>query len=257
MDRLARGAVPHDHRLALVRDAERSDVRRFQLGQLQGLHRHRELRRPDFVGVVLDPTGRGKKLLEFPLSQRNDFAVRVEDNRAGRSRSLIEGQNIGHGGACRMRERRVAIDARSPDQTFYSIPIDDMPCGKLSCAQGAPSKHDRYSTKPRRMSLIIAHRGASADAPENTLAAFRLAWQQGADGIEGDFRLTSDGRIVCFHDDDTARVAGISLIVEETPLTKLRTLDVGAWKGKPWQGERIASLEEVLAEVPAGKQRCR
>jgi glycerophosphoryl diester phosphodiesterase len=104
------------------------------------------------------------------------------------------------------------------------------------------------------MTRIIAHRGASADAPENTLAAFRLAWRQEADGIEGDFRLTSDGRIVCIHDDVTARVAGTSLIVEHTPLAVLRTLDVGAWKGKRWQGERIASLEEVLAEVPAGKQ---
>lgn len=104
------------------------------------------------------------------------------------------------------------------------------------------------------MTRIIAHRGASADAPENTLAAFRLAWRQEADGIEGDFRLTSDGRIVCIHDEDTACVAGTSLIVEHTPLAVLQTLDVGAWKGKPWQGERIASLEEVLAEVPAGKQ---
>ncbi len=104
------------------------------------------------------------------------------------------------------------------------------------------------------MTLIIAHRGASADAPENTLAAFRLAWEQGADGIEGDFRLSSDGRIVCIHDEDTARVAGTSQIVEETPFAKLRALDVGAWKGEQWQGERIASLEEVLAMTPAGKQ---
>ena len=59
--------------------------------------------------------------------------------------------------------------------------------------------------------LLIAHRGASHEAPENTLAAFRLAWEQGADGIEGDFYLSKDGRIVCIHDKDTKRTAGKNL----------------------------------------------
>jgi glycerophosphoryl diester phosphodiesterase len=104
------------------------------------------------------------------------------------------------------------------------------------------------------MTQIIAHRGASSDAPENTLAAFRLAWEQGADGIEGDFALSSDGRIVCIHDKDTKRVAGIDFSVSETTLAELQTLDVGAWKGERWRGERIPTLEEVLAIVPAGKK---
>ena len=56
---------------------------------------------------------------------------------------------------------------------------------------------------------IVAHRGASADAPENTLAAFRLAWDQKADAIEGDFYLTRDQRIVCFHDRDAKRITGV------------------------------------------------
>ena len=50
---------------------------------------------------------------------------------------------------------------------------------------------------------IVAHRGASFDAPENTLAAFRLAWEQGSDGVEGDFYLTRDHQIVCIHDRST------------------------------------------------------
>ncbi|MFM1902441.1 MAG: hypothetical protein RLZZ440_341, partial [Planctomycetota bacterium] len=75
--------------------------------------------------------------------------------------------------------------------------------------------------------LITAHRGASYDAPENTLAAFRLAWEQGADAIEADFRLTSDGQIVCVHDADTERVAGVRHVVAETPLAELRALDAG------------------------------
>lgn len=51
-------------------------------------------------------------------------------------------------------------------------------------------------------SLIVAHRGASEDAPENTLPAFELAWEQGADAIEGDFHLTADGHVICLHDKD-------------------------------------------------------
>jgi glycerophosphoryl diester phosphodiesterase len=102
--------------------------------------------------------------------------------------------------------------------------------------------------------LIIAHRGASSDAPENTLAAFRLAWEQGADGIEGDFWLTSDGRVVCIHDAELTRLAGVGLVVKDTPFEQLQSLDVGLWKGEPWRGECIPSLEEVLAAVPAGKK---
>lgn len=101
--------------------------------------------------------------------------------------------------------------------------------------------------------LLIGHRGASREAPENTLAAFRLAWQQGADGIEADFRLTRDGRVVCLHDATTGRTAGVDICVAEASLEELQRLDLGAWKGTRWQGERIVTLEEVLARVPNGK----
>ncbi|HEX9078052.1 MAG TPA: glycerophosphodiester phosphodiesterase family protein, partial [Desulfuromonadaceae bacterium] len=105
-----------------------------------------------------------------------------------------------------------------------------------------------------RIPLIIGHRGASRDAPENTLAAFRLAWEQGADGIECDFRLTRDGRIVCIHDATTGRTAGVDLTVADASLDELRRLDAGAWKGSRWAGERIPLLEEVLALLPPGKR---
>ncbi|HEX9078132.1 MAG TPA: glycerophosphodiester phosphodiesterase [Desulfuromonadaceae bacterium] len=101
---------------------------------------------------------------------------------------------------------------------------------------------------------IIAHRGASHDAPENTLAAFRLAWEQGADGAEGDFRLTRDGEIVCLHDPTARRTTGRNLAVAEATLAQLRDLDAGAWKGKEWTGERIPTLREVVATVPPGKR---
>lgn len=104
--------------------------------------------------------------------------------------------------------------------------------------------------------LIVAHRGASYDAPENTLAAFRLAWAQGADAIEGDFHLTQDGRIACIHDADTKRVTdnAASWNVTETAWERLRTLDVGRWKGEAFSGEKIPSLAEVLAVVPPDKK---
>ncbi len=101
--------------------------------------------------------------------------------------------------------------------------------------------------------LLIAHRGASRDAPENTLAAFYLAWQQGADGIEADFRLTGDGRVVCLHDAGSGRTAGVDLAVSAVSLHELKQLDVGRWLGERWAGERIPTLEEVLERVPEGK----
>lgn len=101
---------------------------------------------------------------------------------------------------------------------------------------------------------IVAHRGASHDAPENTLAAFKLAWQQGADAIEGDFYLSKDGRVVCIHDPTTKRTADRDLKVAESTLAELQKLDVGSWKAPEYAGERIPTLEDVLATVPAGKR---
>ncbi len=97
---------------------------------------------------------------------------------------------------------------------------------------------------------IVAHRGASHDAPENTLAAFRLAWEQQADGIEGDFYLTKDRQIVCIHDADTERTAGVRGKVESMTLEQLRKLDAGSWKGERWKGEPIPTFDEVYQAVP-------
>jgi glycerophosphoryl diester phosphodiesterase len=102
--------------------------------------------------------------------------------------------------------------------------------------------------------MIIAHRGASHDAPENTLSAFELAIEQGADGFEGDFYLTKDGRVICLHDADTERVAGKKLLATKASFDELRALDVGSWKGPPWKGEQMPTLEEALAAVTPGKK---
>ena len=102
--------------------------------------------------------------------------------------------------------------------------------------------------------LIVAHRGASRDAPENTIPAFTLAWKQGADAIEGDFYLTKDGQIVCIHDKDTKRVAGKNLAVSQSTLGELRKLDVGAYRGKEFEGTVIPTIAEVFSTVPKQKK---
>jgi glycerophosphoryl diester phosphodiesterase len=102
--------------------------------------------------------------------------------------------------------------------------------------------------------LIVAHRGASHDAPENTLTAFRLGLQQGADAIEGDFHLTTDGQIVCMHDRTAKRTAGVDREVAAMTLAEVRQLDVGSWKGPSFAGERAPTLAEVLAIVPVDRK---
>jgi glycerophosphoryl diester phosphodiesterase len=101
---------------------------------------------------------------------------------------------------------------------------------------------------------IVAHRGASFDAPENTLAAIKLAWEQNADASEFDIFLTKDGKIVVIHDPTTNRTAGVAGKVAEMTLEQLRKLDVGKWKGAQFAGEKIPTLDEMLATVPAGKR---
>src|SRR4030095_10823194 len=101
---------------------------------------------------------------------------------------------------------------------------------------------------------IIAHRGASHDAPENTLAAVKLAWAQGADEVEVDVQFSKDGHVVVIHDDDTRKTTGVAKRVRDQALAELRRLDVGRWKDPKWAGERIPTLAEVLATIPSGKR---
>ena len=110
------------------------------------------------------------------------------------------------------------------------------------------------ATNPADGIEITAHRGASYLAPENTLAAIKLAWESGADSVEIDIYQTKDGQIVAIHDEDTKRTAGVKLPVADTSLARLRKLDVGRWKAAKYAGERIPTLAEVLATIPDGKR---
>jgi glycerophosphoryl diester phosphodiesterase len=102
---------------------------------------------------------------------------------------------------------------------------------------------------------IIAHRGYSAKAPENTLAAFALGWRSGADGCELDLHLSADEKIVVIHDANTQRTGGVNHVVAETDSTTLTQLEVGSWKAPKWTSEKIPTLDQALATLPAGKQR--
>ncbi len=96
---------------------------------------------------------------------------------------------------------------------------------------------------------IIAHRGASAHAPENTLAAFRLALEHGADGIELDAKLTRDGQVVVIHDPTVTRTTGEQGVVQEMTLAQLKALDAGSFFDSAFAGEPIPTLAEVFDAI--------
>jgi len=100
---------------------------------------------------------------------------------------------------------------------------------------------------------IIAHRGASYDAPENTLASVNLGWQRGADAVEVDVYLSKDGKIVALHDKNTKRTTGHNGLVHELTWDQLRKLDAGSWKNKKYQDEPIPLLSQILETIPKGK----
>jgi glycerophosphoryl diester phosphodiesterase len=104
------------------------------------------------------------------------------------------------------------------------------------------------------MAEIIAHRGASHDAPENTMAAIQLAWKQQADAVEIDVQFSRDGHLVVIHDPNTRKTAGVRKNVSDQTLAELKTLDVGRWKNSVWTGETIPSLAEVMKSIPEGKR---
>jgi glycerophosphoryl diester phosphodiesterase len=103
------------------------------------------------------------------------------------------------------------------------------------------------------MTYFIAHRGESFAAPENTLAAVKLAWANNADGIEIDVRLSHDNKIVVIHDANTRRTSGKPGRVKSMSLEVLKRIDVGSRRGIKWRNERIPTLEEVLESVPRGR----
>jgi len=97
--------------------------------------------------------------------------------------------------------------------------------------------------------LIIAHRGASRDRPENTLAAFDTAVRQGSDGIELDLQLSRDGVVVVHHDLTASKLGGGRRRISAMDLDEIRELDAGAWFDPRFAGERVPTLRRVLERV--------
>src|SRR5688572_14994521 len=113
---------------------------------------------------------------------------------------------------------------------------------------------------------LVAHRGASAYAPEHTLAAYRLAIAQGADYVEQDLAVTRDGVLICLHDDSLERTTDVEQVFPDRAtidaasgrrqwlaldftLDEIKRLDAGSWFGAAFAGERVPTWEEAVATV--------
>jgi glycerophosphoryl diester phosphodiesterase len=115
-------------------------------------------------------------------------------------------------------------------------------------------KQELNKVVPMPRPEIIAHRGASFIAPENTVSSAKLAWELGADAVEADIYLSKDNRIIVSHDSNTRRTTGKSYSIANTPADTLRKLDAGSFKDERYKGEKIPFLEEIIETVPKGKK---
>lgn len=99
------------------------------------------------------------------------------------------------------------------------------------------------------LSQVIAHRGSSGQAPENTLASLHLAGQQGIKWVEIDVMLSADGVPVIFHDDYLSRTTNGDGLIHKTSLNQLKRLDAGSWKGQEYQQQTIPTLLEAIEVI--------
>jgi glycerophosphoryl diester phosphodiesterase len=117
----------------------------------------------------------------------------------------------------------------------------------VAVALGAPTEGFAPMPKVRHRVAVCAHRGGSALAPENTLAAYRNAIRLGVDFIEIDVRATRDGRLVISHDSTVDRMTNGQGRVADLDFATVRALDAGAKFGSEYAGEKVPTLDEVLA----------
>ncbi|MBN4056457.1 MAG: hypothetical protein COA82_11185 [Alkaliphilus sp.] len=98
-------------------------------------------------------------------------------------------------------------------------------------------------------SLILAHRGASAYAPENTTIAFTKAIEMGADGFELDIHLSKDGNLIVIHDESVNRTTNGSGFIKDLTLGEIKKLDAGSWFDSQFSDEKVPTLDEVLTLI--------
>ncbi len=109
-----------------------------------------------------------------------------------------------------------------------------------------PAAGPELGSRARGVNLVIAHRGSSADRPENTLAAYQRAVEAGAGAIEIDLRLTRDGQLVSLHDARVDRTTNGSGPVAAMSLSELLQLDAGSWFGESYRGIRVPTFRQIM-----------
>lgn len=99
---------------------------------------------------------------------------------------------------------------------------------------------------------LACHRGENTIAPENTMAAYNLAWQRGDPYCETDIQLTKDGKVVICHDADTYRTSGKTkrVVIKDATLAEVQAVDVGSFKGAKYKGEKCPTLDDLYASIP-------
>jgi len=146
----------------------------------------------------------------------------------------------------------------APERTAHEVPAHHL----LGLLEGAPdletkvtrwreALHAARTAKGSKMPvLVVAHRGASGSAPENTVAAFRLACRVPCDQVEFDLRHTRDGQWVVMHDEKVDRTTDGAGKVADLTLAQIKRLDAGSWLAPEFAGERVPTLTEALAAIP-------
>jgi glycerophosphoryl diester phosphodiesterase len=132
----------------------------------------------------------------------------------------------------------------------YRLPLSLLPVALLAGCFGMPRFDEGTSANmTNKQCLTIAHRGASRYAPENTIEAFLKAFEQGADTVELDVRLTADGQLVVMHDAEVDRTTDGHGAVRDLTLAQLKKLDAGAWFNPRYKGATIPTLAEALRAI--------
>lgn len=202
--------------------------------------------------------------LRQKASEKNgvEFAVRSDDGLAVRQRAATKADcPLGQPLSLRVVIRNTTVEAYLNGQrlleTAYCLERT-LGCPGLA-AHGCRVRFDdvRLRRLPDTPAVavapqpckVVAHRGFSALAPENTLAAYRKALEYGAGGAECDVRRTKDGGLVLMHDGDVKRTTNGSGKIAELTLEEIRALDAGSWKGAAFAGEKVPTFAEYLALV--------
>lgn len=155
-----------------------------------------------------------------------------------------EGEVVPDCGPCRAEEAELVPDCHEARAKGVDLSFD-------------PGDASSGSSTSLPMARLYAHRGAAVELPENTLPAFRLGLDLGADAIETDAHLTRDGHVVLSHDPTGARMCGVARPIAEVTLAALRRWDAGALfrdatgaRSKAGKGFQIPTLDEALREFP-------